>query len=486
MNAVLGYSEMLMEEAEDIGQDDFIPDLKKINQAGTHLLSLINDVLDLSKIESGKMEIFAEMFDVGGLIDQIAGTAQPLMTKNNNHLRIERGDTLGNASQDVTKLRQSLLNLLSNAAKFTHEGSVTLHVERQPQAEGDWLTFAVSDTGIGIAADKLEHVFDEFSQADNSTTRDYGGTGLGLTITRRFCQMLGGDLSVTSQPGAGSTFTIRLPATLPGTEVPQEPTPQSTAGSVRASAEVPPAKHDNTVLVIDDDPEACEIIGRFLEKDGFNVVTATSGEEGLRLAHQLQPAVITLDVMMTDMDGWSVLRALKVDPLLHTIPVVMLTMVDDKTRGYSLGATDYLTKPVDRERLHNTLARFHTPGESSSVLLVEDDPATREIMVRTLADADWRVSEAGNGREALDRLAQEKPQVILLDLMMPVMDGFDFLLEMRANAAWQDIPVIVLTAKDLTDEDRRILSGRVEQIVEKNACSNDQLVGLVRQVVNLN
>jgi signal transduction histidine kinase/DNA-binding response OmpR family regulator len=484
MNAVLGYSEMLMEEAEDIGQDDFIPDLKKINQAGTHLLSLINDVLDLSKIESGKMEIFAEVFDVGGLIDQIAGTAQPLMTKNNNHLRIERGDTLGNASQDVTKLRQSLLNLLSNAAKFTHEGSVTLHVERQPQAGGDWLTFAVSDTGIGIAADKLEHVFDEFSQADNSTTRDYGGTGLGLTITRRFCQMLGGDLSVTSQPGAGSTFTIRLPATLPGTVVPQDTTPQSTAGTVRTSSEAHPAKHGNTVLVIDDDPEACEIIRRFLEKDGFDVVSTLSGAEGLRLAHTLQPAVITLDVMMTDMDGWSVLRALKVDPVLHTIPVVMLTMVDDKTRGYSLGATDYLTKPVDRERLHNTLARFHTPGESSSVLLVEDDPATREIMVRTLEAADWRVSEAGNGREALDRLAQEKPQVILLDLMMPVMDGFDFLLEMHANTAWQDIPVIVLTAKDLTGEDRRILSGRVEQIVEKGATTHEQVLGLIHRIVN--
>ena len=483
MNAVLGYSEMLIEEAEDIGQDDFIPDLKKINQAGTHLLSLINDVLDLSKIESGKMEIFAEVFDVDGLIDQIAGTAQPLMTKNNNHFRIERGDTLGNASQDVTKLRQSLLNLLSNAAKFTHEGTVTLQAGRQTQGDGDVLTFAVSDTGIGIAADKLDHVFDEFSQADNSTTRDYGGTGLGLTITRRFCQMLGGDLSVTSKPGAGSTFTIRLPATLPGAKVPQATTPQSTTGGVHASDEVHPAKHGNTVLVIDDDPEACEIIRRFLEKDGFEVVTALSGAEGLRLAHVLQPVAITLDVMMPDMDGWSVLRALQVDPVLHTIPVVMLTMVDDKTRGYSLGATDYLTKPVDRARLHNTLARFHTPGKPASVLLVEDDPATREIMVRTLEDADWRVSEAGNGREALEQLAQEKPQLILLDLMMPVMDGFDFLLEMRADPTWQDIPVIVLTAKDLTEEDRDRLTGKVEEVLEKNAYTREQLLQRVSEAV---
>jgi CheY-like chemotaxis protein len=239
----------------------------------------------------------------------------------------------------------------------------------------------------------------------------------------------------------------------------------------------------STILVIDDDAEACEIIERLLKKDGFNVVKALSGEDGLRLAHQLQPAAITLDVMMPDMDGWSVLRALKVDPVLHSVPVVMLTMVDDKSKGYALGATDYLTKPVDRENLHNALARYCTTGEPCPVLLVEDDPATREMMARTLEKAKWQVSEAGNGREALDRLARQKPQLILLDLMMPVMDGFDFLLEMRANADWQNIPVIVLTAKDLTEEDRRLLSGRVEQIIEKSACSHDQVVNLIRQVV---
>ena len=238
------------------------------------------------------------------------------------------------------------------------------------------------------------------------------------------------------------------------------------------------------MLGIDDDPEARDIVERFLRKDGFEVVTAGGGEEGLRLAHKLQPEAITLDVMMPDMDGWSVLRALKADPVLHDIPVVMLTMVDDKSRGYSLGATDYLTKPVDRGQLHNALTHYCTPGESCSVLLVEDDVATREMMVCTLEKSGWAVSEAGNGREALDRLAQEIPRVILLDLMMPVMDGFDFLLEMRANAAWQDIPVIVLTAMDLTEEDRRQLSGRVEQIVEKGAFTHEQVVNLVHRVVD--
>ena len=484
LNAIIGYSEMLMEEAEDAEQEDFIPDLTKINQAGNHLLSLINDVLDLSKIESGKMEAYAETFAVDALVDQVSGTAHPLMAKNNNHFTIERGDNLGRAHQDVTKVRQALLNLLSNAAKFTHAGTITLTVKRE-QADGvDWLTLAVNDTGIGIAPDKLDTVFDEFAQADNSTTRDYGGTGLGLAISRRFCQMLGGDLTLASQPGVGSTFTIRLPAVLPGEAAAAEALSQPATEALATAADGLQAKPGSTILVIDDDAEACEIIRRLLAKDGFNVVTALSGEEGLRLAHERQPVAITLDVMMPDMDGWSVLRALKANPALQDIPVVMLTMVDDKTKGYSLGASDYLTKPVDREQLHNVLARYYNPDETCSVLLVEDDAATREMMARTLEKSAWSVSEAGNGREALDQLAQRKPQLILLDLMMPVMDGFDFLLEMRANAEWQDIPVIVLTAKDLTDEDRRVLSGRVEQIVEKGACAHDQVVGLIHQVIN--
>ena len=483
MNAILGYSEMLIEEAEDASNEDSIPDLKKINQAGTHLLALINDVLDLAKVESGKMEAFPEKVNLDSLVDEVAATAHPLLEKNGNKLAVERGKNLGNTFQDLTKLRQTLLNLMSNAAKFTHEGTVTLHVNRLTEEDGDWLTLAVSDTGIGIAEDKLDHVFDEFAQADSTTTRDYGGTGLGLAISRHFCKLLGGDLSVHSELGAGSTFTIRIPAELPDSK-PSQPiatTPVEITETVQES--VQDIAPDSTILVIDDDPEACELIERNLTKDGFSVVTSTSGEQGLRLAHELQPVAITLDVMMPDMDGWSVLRALKADPVLRHIPVIMLTMMDDQSRGYSLGAIDYLTKPVDRKQLRKTLSRYYKKGNSSSVMLVEDDLKTRDMMARTLEKAGWKVSEAGNGQEALDLLADKAPDLILLDLMMPVMDGFGFLAEMRIRPELQHIPVIVVTAKDLTPHDKQRLIGQVEQVLDKSPHTREQLLEYVRDAV---
>jgi signal transduction histidine kinase/DNA-binding response OmpR family regulator len=483
MNAILGYSEMLIEEAEDSGQQDAVPDLQRIHQSGSHLLALINDVLDLAKVESGKMEAFAEDFEIDSMIDEVSATAQPLIGKNGNRLVIEREEQIGRAYQDLTKLRQSLLNLLSNAAKFTHEGTVTMRAARESRDGVDWLTLAVRDSGIGIPADKLGQVFEEFGQAEESTTRDYGGTGLGLPIARRFCQLLGGDLSVESTPGSGSTFTIRVPAILPGAvmETPEQRLPEKTEAQLAALRE---AGAGRTVLAIDDDPQALDIIERLLHKAGFEVATAASGEEGLRLAHALRPAVITLDVMMPDMDGWSVLRALKADPELRDVPVVMLTMIDDKTKGYSLGATDYLTKPVDAERLREILRRYQISDEPASVLLVEDDAGVRSILARTLEKAGCEVDEAEHGRTALEQMATRRPTLVLLDLMMPVMDGFDFLVELHANPDWRNIPVVVLTAKDLTDEDRRVLSGRVEEIVEKGAWSHERVVALVQKLAS--
>ncbi len=478
MNAILGYSEMLMEEAEELEQDEFIPDLKKISQAGNHLLALINDVLDLSKIESGKMEIFPEEIDVARLIDEVIATAQPLVEKQQNQLIIERDENLGKAHQDLTKVRQTLFNLLSNASKFTEHGTITLRVTQQTKQCDAWLSFAVSDTGIGIPQDKLEHIFKEFSQADESTTRDFGGTGLGLSISKRFCEMLGGELKVESEVGKGSTFTILIPATAPGAKA--ELLAQATASREGVLSDL---GDQDRILVIDDDPEACEIISRFLRKDGFNVVTADSGERGLQLAHQLNPAAITLDVMMPEMDGWSVLRALKADPKLRKIPVIVLSMIDDRTRGYSLGAVDYLTKPVDKTQLLETLHRYKHNSDENSVLVVEDEADARMLLAKNLDRAGWRVMEAANGREALLMMATDRPKLILLDLMMPVMDGFEFLAVMRERAEWKDVPVIVVTAKTLTQEDYARLNGSVEQVIRKTSCTREELLERVRQAV---
>ena len=473
MNAILGYSEMLIEEAEDTGQDEFIPDLEKINQSGRHLLNLINDVLDISKIESGKMSTYAEELDVNKLIDEVCVVAQPLLAANNNQLKVVRGKQLGNAFQDLTKLRQALLNLMSNAAKFTSEGQVTLHAEK---SEGDWLVFRVEDNGIGIPPDKIDSIFEEFSQADESTTRDYGGTGLGLAISRRFAHMLGGDLTVQSVLGDGAVFSLVVPVQLGVNE-------ESDADETDDEHQLEATENEVTVLVIDDDPQSREIISRLLVNRGLTAVTAKNGEQGLRLAHRIRPAAITLDVVMAGMDGWSVLRKLKTDPELKDIPVVMLTMVDDKTRGYSLGASNYMTKPVDGDQLRAVLLPYLSGRTSPTVLLVDDDINARELVARSLQKTGCNVAEAGNGIEALEQIKVSEPCVILLDLMMPEMDGFEFLHRLRAEEAWQDIPVVVLTAKSLTEADQQILSGSIQEVVKKDSLSHDQIVEIIQSMI---
>ncbi len=464
MNAILGYSEMLQEEAEEEGLDSFTPDLQKIQNAGKHLLALINDILDLSKIEAGKMELYLEDFDVAQVVGDVAATVQTLVAKKNNRLAVHCPPDVGRMRADLTKVRQSLFNLLSNAAKFTQDGEIALDVRRG----GDGFTFTVRDTGIGMTAEQMAGLFEAFAQADSSTTRKYGGTGLGLAITRRFCRMMGGDATVESEPGVGSVFTLRLPASVHEAKAAGDAPPSYPEAPLPATGDL--------VLVIDDDPAARDLMHRFLSKEGFRPETAGSGEEGLRLARSLHPVAITLDVMMPGMDGWAVLQQLKADPETQDIPVIMLTMVDDKNIGFALGATDYLTKPIDRGRLAALLGRFRCEGAVCNVLLVEDDDPTREMMRALLTREGWGVREAVNGRVALEQVEAARPDLILLDLMMPEVDGFEFARRLRERPEWQAIPVIVLTAKDITEADRLRLNGYVEKIVRKGAWDRDALL----------
>jgi GAF domain-containing protein/DNA-binding response OmpR family regulator len=471
LNAIIGYSEMLQEDAGDLdGAEQFVDDLKRINAAGKHLLELINAVLDLSKIEAGKMELYLETFDVSGLVNDIAAVIQPLAVTNGNRLDVRCPDAIGTMHADLTKVRQALFNLLSNACKFTENGTVALSVARVADGQ-DWMTFAVSDTGIGMTPEQLDKLFEAFTQADAATTRRYGGTGLGLALSRRLCRMMGGDVTVESEAGRGSTFTIRLPVVV--RETPEEPAPPAgpTGGALPGVG---------AVLVIDDEAAVRDLMQRFLVKEGFRVVTAAGGEEGLRRARALSPDAITLDVMMPGMDGWAVLSALKADPDTADIPVVMLTIVDDRNLGYALGAADYLTKPIERERLVAVLDRYR---RDLPVLVVDDDVAVRQLLRRMLEPAGYTVLEAGDGRAALERLREVSPGVVLLDLMMPEMDGFEFVAEFRRHEPWRTIPIVVITAKDLSRDDRERLNGHVQKILQKGAYGRDELLAEVREMV---
>jgi len=461
LNAIIGYSEMLQEEAEELEQETFSSDLQKIRGAGRHLLGLINDILDLSKIEAGRVELLVEPFSVADLINEVTDTAQPLMEKRDNTLEVVSDGELGEMEGDLVKVRQVLFNLLSNAAKFTEHGNITLETSRETIDDRDWLVFAVSDTGIGINSEQLGRVFEEFSQADRTTARQYGGTGLGLTISRKLCQMMHGDISVKTVPGEGSTFTVRVPAQLREESREEESELTGSLEQYDASTEQGPL-----VLVIDDELHARELMTRHLRKAGFQVALAANGREGLELAKQLNPMAITLDVLMPVMDGWEVFQALKADPDLAEIPVVMCTIVDDEQHGFSLGVADYLTKPIDPKRLQRVLNQL-CPGGDCCVLVVEDDSVQRQLICRELQSGGWQVFEAEHGKVALEQLRDRTIDIILLDLEMPEMDGFEFVEAMQKNPAWRKIPIVVLTGKDLTSADWSRLNGYVETIVAK-------------------
>ena len=440
LSAIIGYSEILREEAEDIDLPSMVTDLGKVKAAAQHLLTLINGILDLSKIEAGRMELQVGDFSLAALVAEVDNIAAPLMEKNANSFDIRLDPDVGSMRSDQIKLRQCLINLLSNATKFTKDGRVELDVARHQRDDGAWLEFRVSDTGIGMTAEQTAKVFDSFTQADGETTQIYGGTGLGLTITKHFCRMMGGGVSVESEPGKGSTFTISLPAIagdgpLPRLEVSETDRPQGAIG---------------TVLVIDDDSSLHEFLGAGLTEAGFGVVHAYGAEEGLERARNVVPDVITLDIIMPGTDGWAVLAQLKADPNLRDIPVLLVTVRGDAELGVALGAADYLTKPVEIDIVVDTVRRLCRRAESINVLVVDDDASTRNVLRRQCERQGWTVAEAENGRVALASLARIRPDIILLDLLMPEVDGFEVMKVLEMDETLRDIPVIVLTAIDLS------------------------------------
>ncbi len=475
LNAIIGLSEMLSQHAQRFGTEKAAEPLTRILRAGRHLLNLINDLLDLSKIEAGKMELVPEDFEVRPLIDELMETARPLGEKNRNQLASTCPPDLGSLRADRKRLTQILLNLLSNACKFTQDGRVALSAAVRRRADGAWMEFTVTDSGIGISADQIGRLFKEFTQADATTQQKFGGTGLGLAISRRLCRMMGGDLTVESEPGKGSAFTARLPMEVHAPSAAATPDPAAIAGA-------PHPGEKGVVLVIDDDSTARELIADWLQEHHIPVAMAVGGIEGLRRARELRPAAITLDILMSDLSGWDVLAALKSDPDLAAVPVIVTTIVDEQHKGIALGAADYLTKPIDRERLLRSLARYVT-ADGKRVLLVEDDPAQRAIVRAALEPAGYVVDEAEDGHAGLARLRATPPDLIVLDLLMPRMDGFEFAATLQEHPDWRRIPVIVVTAKDLTAEDRRRLQAGVAKILLKHEFNPAELVDQLRSSI---
>jgi len=468
LNAVIGYSEMLHEMAEDERHEQFLPDLEKIRDAGRHLLQLINDILDLSKIEAGKIDLYLEEVDVAALVEEVRAIVAPLAAADGNRFEIVRATRLSTLYADRTKLKQSLLNLLSNATKFTHEGRVALEL----RATEEELTFIVTDSGIGMTDEQLGRLFQAFSQADASTTRRYGGTGLGLAITKHFCEMLGGRIDVESAPGSGSTFTITLPVRRP-------PVAAARPEQAATSAVMPSAADTALVMVVDDDPNSRNLLAATVRKEGYLVIEAGDGEAAIGLARQHHPDIITLDVLMPRLDGWAVLAALKSDIELRNIPVIIVTVLADRGIALSLGAAEFMTKPVDRARLAAVI-RENVQG-GGTVLAIDDDPESRRLVARHLDKLGWAVAEAINGSDALAWLSHNPvTALILLDLLMPGMDGFAFLDAIAERGEWQTIPIVILTAKQLDTAERELLAGRAREIIEKGA---DDLAFVLRRVV---
>ena len=468
LNAIIGYSEMLSEDAEDMGFDSAREDLEKIMSSGRNLLSLINDVLDLSKIEAGKMELYTETFALKPLLEEVVATVVPLVAKNGNTLTLNTDFDDDEIETDKTKLRQNLFNLLSNAAKFTSNGEIDLIARRITVNGVDRFRFEVRDSGIGMTPEQRDKLFNAFVQADSSTSRNFGGTGLGLAIAQEFTRMMGGQITVESEEGVGSTFAF---------DIPVHPAP------LPRSAKNGPAKQVTSlgrVLIIDDEAAPREALSQIVREQGYDVITAANAERGLSEARRQAPDAIILDVIMPERDGWSVLKEIKSDPDLCAIPVILATIIADREMGLAFGAVEHLIKPVDPALLVATLNDI-AGSHGREVLIVDDDVATRNLFRRILVREGWTVREASDGQRALTQLDARKPTLMLLDIMMPNIDGYDVLKSVRANPDLADLPVIVVTSKDLTRKELDWLQAHAGDVIRKGETGRSDLVAALQR-----
>ncbi|WP_322816068.1 response regulator [Chloroflexus sp.] len=493
LTAIIGYSQLLEQLVSKGIYDTVAHDVERIRAAGTHLLALINDILDISKIEAGRMTVSVEYADVADLVRSAVNTIIPQIEKNRNRLHVHCPPDIGILGNDATKVRQALINLLSNAAKFTEDGEVTLSVSRYQQDHQTWFRFVVTDTGIGIPADKQDKLFKAFSQVDDSPTRKYGGTGLGLALSQRLCELIGGRITMESTVGVGSTFTMEIPATLSNSfitstsDIDELSSQVTSEQPVTIDKSVPVVPISNAIiLVIDDDPTVGTMIQRLMAPGEAHVVTATTGIEGLRLATDLVPDLIILDLKLPDLHGLEVLARLRDNPELTNIPIVVLTIDEQSRRSITFPIAEYLVKPVALETLLEVVKRYCRPQATSAadhILLVDDDQRLAELLERTLRTAGWSVEVTFDGEVGLAAALARPPGLILLDYMLPKLNGLQFLAQLRTDPVGQTIPVILMTARDLSTDERQQLAASVDAIQHKAELDIETLITHIRNML---
>lgn len=493
LNSIIGFSSVLLGPNADPLTDDQRKALEKVLKNGKHLLQLINDILDFSKLESGRMTVNVEVEDVESIVSSSVMTVEAMAKAKNLHIAQHIPTGLPMLQTDVLKVKQILVNLLSNAVKFTEEGEVSVHVV---QKNND-ITFSVKDSGIGIEEKNFGKVFEEFQQIDSSNTRKYKGTGLGLPISRRLARLLGGDLTVESVYGKGSTFHLMIPAVYQETEhttenahptlvgkKPEEPNiAPATAPQPMAPPQTKPIETVNgpLVLCIDDDPEVIELLKKYIIPEGFSVAEAYSGDEGISKAEIIQPTIITLDIMMPHKDGWQVLRELKQNTKTRHIPVIIHSIIENRPLAFSLGAVDVVTKPTDAVELLKILKR-EMSSKDDFVLLIDDDEDFLQALEKIVTSEGYTVKTAMNGLKALEVLQEAVPSVIFSDLVMPEMDGFQFVQRLQHNDRWRNIPIVILSGKDLSTEEKQILNSRITEYLRKSEFSPESLTSVLKRI----
>jgi signal transduction histidine kinase/DNA-binding response OmpR family regulator len=475
LNAIIGFSEVLLERMFgelNERQDDYLRD---IWSSGKHLLELLNDILDLSKIEAGQMVLNRSEFGVRESLEYCLSMVRERALQQRVLLSLDVDSEVGLLDADRLRFRQVVLNMLSNAVKFTPEGG---RVDVSAFIRGQDLVVLVADTGVGVPAEDRERIFDAFQQGGRSSGQ-VEGTGLGLTLSKRILEMHGGRIWVESEAGKGSTFGIALPAGAEALAVPSAPQAGVDSGSAPEAA---PSTRP-TVVVVEDDRRSFDLLRVYLEAAGARVVSAGDGEEGLDTVRRLSPAGVVLDILLPGIDGWDVLAQLKADPGTAEIPVVVVSMLDERGRGFALGATEYLVKPVGKEQLLAALYRaaaMERKGGKHTVVAIDDDPLAIELVRASLEPEGWTVLGAATGEQGLAMIREQQPSAVLLDLLMPGMDGFEVVEALRADPETKSVPVVILTSKSMTPQDKERLQGRITYAARKAEFDLSGLGGLLR------